>query len=431
MTGMSQKNDYRPLRHPVIGIYAGKGTSHSWLWFVDIFERFGFRNLRFVDEATLRPGLAGDLDVVAVSGGDTFSVAGALGAEGAGFLRSFIENGGLYIGACAGAYLPMNSSKAPLNLFNFAPVKITNLAGILPRAETMGHKFCTAYGCRYIFHPVRETVRLSLPGVPPFTRYRSVSAPMYGGPPMTVADEACDILAVYDGFTEDTLFLVDRRTAEKTVIGKAAAVRVPLGDGRMVLFGPHFEHPRFTRANLLVADVIDYDAGRVSRLRPYVPERFEPLSPERAAARLRDLKREVSNARIVAAGLEMRDVRWRIGAKVYEPEKFRVFLDAVWHRLLRLEKQKLLSGNPETFDSAVTSASETVQRLRELKQRLEDNEDTTQLAESIIDLLHRMTIDFLEAYFHTIGFNAPAATVSRTDRTRTCTRPPSTSAAAS
>ena len=50
---------------------------------------------------------------------------------------------------------------------------------------------------------------------------------------------------------------------------------------------------------------------------------------------LKGLKREVSNARIVANGLETNEVRWLIGNKIYEPIKIRFFLEAVWKRLSR------------------------------------------------------------------------------------------------
>ena len=76
-------SDSRRLRYPNIGIYTGKGTSHSWLWFVDLFDRMGFHNLSFLNENTLQDsGLVG-LDVLAISGGDTFTIAGALGKGGA------------------------------------------------------------------------------------------------------------------------------------------------------------------------------------------------------------------------------------------------------------------------------------------------------------------------------------------------------------
>ena len=151
----------RKMKYPKIGIFIGSGTSHSWLWFVDLFDRMGFHNLDFLDESAVQKGSLAAVDVLAVSGGDTFAICKALGPSGAREIKAFIEKGGLYIGSCAGAYLPMNSSKTHLHNFNFAAVKITNLSKLLPGCLQLEHKFATAYGCNYIFHPVREAVTLN------------------------------------------------------------------------------------------------------------------------------------------------------------------------------------------------------------------------------------------------------------------------------
>mgnify|MGYP001282401403 CR=1 FL=1 len=46
----------RRMRYPKIGIYAGSGTSHSWLWFVDMFERMGFHAISILDAPAVRSG---------------------------------------------------------------------------------------------------------------------------------------------------------------------------------------------------------------------------------------------------------------------------------------------------------------------------------------------------------------------------------------
>ncbi|GAF89729.1 unnamed protein product, partial [marine sediment metagenome] len=104
----------RVLAYPKIGIYTGMGASHSWLWFVELFDRMGFYEIAFLNEDEIqRDGLNG-LDILVMSGGDTFAMAEGLGAKGAHKLEDFIRKGGLYIGSCAGAYLPLNSSKKNL-----------------------------------------------------------------------------------------------------------------------------------------------------------------------------------------------------------------------------------------------------------------------------------------------------------------------------
>ena len=244
MESRSQETDFRI---PRIGIYTGKGASHSWLWFVEVFERLGFYNLNFLTEMDIVSGGLETVDVLAVSGGDTFAIAEALGPRGANRLKTFITQGGLYLGSCAGAYLPLNSSKEHLNHFNFVPAKITNLTKTLPEAHGMKEKFCTCYGCSFIFHAVREAVEVTTSGIPPFGTPTTFTAPLYGGPPMTTTNPA-SVLATYTNFTQKTLFLVDRKLAEKTLLGNAAVIREKMGRGHLHLFGPHFEHPHFSKS---------------------------------------------------------------------------------------------------------------------------------------------------------------------------------------
>ena len=251
-------------KSPVIGIYTGLGASHSWLWFVEIFDRMGFCNLRFLTENDIQTGGLDTCDVLAMSGGDTFAIAQGLGPAGADHLRRFIEDGGLYMGSCAGAYLPLRSSKEHLNLFNFVPVKIANLTRTLPKAQRLKEKFCTAYGCSFIFHPVREAVQVATNGFTPFSKTPILHAPLYGGPPMIPSDST-QVLATYRSFTDKTVFLVDKALAADTVIGKAAVIRQKMGKGCLHLYGPHFEHPRFNAANQLLTDAMIWDVQKRPR----------------------------------------------------------------------------------------------------------------------------------------------------------------------
>ena len=395
-------SDSRRLRCPNIGIYTGQGTSHSWLWFVDLFDRMGFHNLYFLNENTLQDsGLAG-LDVLAISGGDTFAIAGALGKVGAKAIKRFIENGGLYMGSCAGAYLPMNSSKSPLNLFNFADVKISNLTKTLPDCQQLRYKFSAAYGCCFVFHPVREVVRLRFNGTFPIAGAGRLPAPLYGGPGM-IATVGAQILAHYETFTDKTVFLVDEALAVETLIGKAAAVRANLGRGSLYLFGPHLEHPHFPEANRVVADTIFWDTGRADTSDSATRTQSEKLSGANSRLLIRDLKRELSNARIVAAGLEMLPVRWLIGTKYYEPEKIRVFLDSMWRRLKSLETHGRLHMCNLTPTDLSAWAKDITRLLRLMKNELDHKRDTRHVAGRLFALLQKTTAEYLQMYFLTVS----------------------------
>lgn len=384
-----------------IGVFTGSGSSHSWLWFVDTFERMGFHGLRFLTSVDIDDGGLLDCDVLAVSGGDTFAIAEGLGPSGARRIRTFIEGGGLYIGSCAGAYLVMNSSKPHLNLFNFAAVKITNLSKMLPECRGLPHKFSICYGCDYIFHPVRGSVALEMTGVWPFGRKgQRLLAPLYGGPGMTAADNG-QVLARYADFTAKTRFLVHRDIARTTLMGHAAVVRTRRGKGVLYLLGPHFEHPRFPAANEWVARAVLCDAPHCDTggSRQPVAEKNAGAARAESAGWIRDLKRELSNSRIVAVGLEMRPVRWRIGTKYYEPEKIRIFIESLWKRLPLWEKNGAPACSAAAAGRLLQYAAETTVLLRRLKRELDHGGETRLLAETVFDLLQRFATAFLRCHF--------------------------------
>ena len=392
------------LSYPKIGVYTGSGTSHSWLWFTDLFDRMGFYDISLLDENRIRTDVLNDLDVLVMSGGDTFSIAERLGKMGADRMRDFINNGGLYIGSCAGAYLPLNSSKKHLNLFNYVNARISNLTGILPEAKRVPEKFCTPYGCSFVFHPVREEVKIITNGTSPFKDAGVLSAPLYGGPAM-IASDGVKVLATYQRFTEKTVFLVADEIAEQTVIGKAAVINAKLGSGCLYLFGPHFEHPHYPLANKLLADVIYWGMRNTPLIQRNEAERVGLFKGKQAKQILKDLKREVSNSRIVAFGMEMTPVRWLIGQKIYEPTKIRVFLEAIWFRLKILEKLGEIRSKSTQHERMIRYASASTFLLRTMKEHLGRGDDKTDLAEELFTNLRMMSAIFLEIYFSTVKGN--------------------------
>ncbi len=387
---------------PKIGIYAGTGTSHSWLWFVDLFEKASFHNLIFLDEISVRKNHIKTLDVLIISGGDTFAVAKYIGEKGAGNIKAFVEQGGVYIGSCAGAYLPMKSSKKPLDLFNFVDVKITNLSKTLPIAEIKSCKFCTDYGCDFIFHPVREEVGLKTTSHFDKDKTYTLKAPLYGGPGMEAFDPSW-VLAKYNEFTPKTSFLASQKIAEKTLISHGAVVRVPFNLGCFYLLGPHLEHPGFKQANQFIIDAVILETTK--RMDPagsrglQVTTPCEKVSGKDTKELLLAVRRELSNSRIVAGSLEFLPVQWVIGQKVYEPQKVRVYLESMWKRLRILQKNKELTLMPGQSDRIINTACRTTIELRRIKQQLDAKIDSLKTAIIIFDLLHTMAISFFELYF--------------------------------
>ncbi|WP_022666191.1 BPL-N domain-containing protein [Desulfospira joergensenii] len=398
---------------PKIGIYAGSGTSHSWLWFVDLFETAGFYNLVFLNEGSIQEEDLHELDVLVISGGDTFAVAGHLGEKGARAIEAFVARGGMYIGSCAGAYLPMKSSQKPLDRFNFVDVKISNLSRLFPTADLQICSSCLAYGYDFIFHPVRESVALkTTPHLDPETSLE-FTAPLYGGPGMDALDPSW-VLAVYKGFTPKTLFLSDRKIADQSLVGRGAVVRVPFGQGCFYLLGPHLEHPGYKQANQFIIHAVLREtilADRSGAL-PFFPGNSpEPeaglTSPKKVTGKeakglLLSVKRELSNSRITAGGLEFEPVQWLIGKKTYTPQKIRVYLESMWKRIRPLERKKYLVLTPGLYENILATASSITIELRRIKKQVDEKQDSLETAVLLFDELHILAMSFFDLYFDTL-----------------------------
>lgn len=343
------------------------------------------------------------LDVLVLSGGDTFAVAQALGPSGAEALSAFLERGGLYIGSCAGAYLPLHSSKEPLKAFNFVRAKINNLTRDLPPARDLPLKFSTPYGCSYVIHPVREEVRVRMAEGFPEWGGRELGVPLYGGPPLVLSEEIVPA-AFYTGFTPRTRFLADLEIAEGVYLGKVAACERTFGAGRMILLGPHFEHPGFPEGNAVVDAWIRWHLARSLRDRACPgPDQEDSRRPALSRKALDALKVEVSNMRIRAWALTRESVYWKIGAKIYEAEKIHPFVDAVWSRLARMKAPKEEQEDPAAGSALLGAARRCHAILRELSGRLREGLGTEDLAEPLFGQLKDFTADFLEAYFRNMS----------------------------
>ena len=387
-------------RLPHAAVYVGGGASHSWTWFVDLLERYGFRHLSFLEEKDIQAGL-GDIEILLISGGDTFGVAGALGPEGALAIRQFIESGGIYIGSCAGAYLPLHSSKEPLRHFNFVKGRINNLTQDLPPARLLPNKYCTSYGCSFVFHPVREEVCVRICDGVPVYGGEEIRVPLYGGPPLQPSDDITP-LAYYSGFTSRSIFLTEPAVAEEVFIGKIAACEKAMGGGYLLLLGPHFEHPGFPEGNAVVARWIE-DRYHEIRERGGGVEQSEGLREGREIFFTRGLwkafTKEVSNARIRAWALERESLTWQIGAKTYEPEKILNFIEAVWKRRKGIRMYEDGEKDSTRATAIVEGAAACHELIRHIAQASAHGKDTQSHAEALFPLLKEMTAGFLTAYF--------------------------------
>lgn len=380
-----------------IGIYMGSGASHSWLWFVEILDRMGFNHVRFVDERDILSNGLDPISVLLMSGGDTFAIAEGLGPEGSDKLKRFIEGGGLYIGTCAGAYLPLRSSMEFLNQFNFIDVKISNISRRLsePERASLRKVACSSYGCDFVYHVVREDVLLKMVNGYQANGKEEMTAPLFGGPSM-LPSEDIEPIATYEGFTKKTKFLVEEGLAERTLIGNVAVAKKSMGKGCLYIFGPHFEHPRYPEANRIILQII-LEQSKERETHPFKKE--IPPSPKVSPPFFEALRRELSHSRMVAFAMEGFPLHWMIGNKWYEPEKIRVFLEVLWKRLKYLESGEEMNVDLQDPDGMISRLKGITDILRKMKKGIDRGEATDGLAEDLFPNLKKVTSDFLTVYF--------------------------------
>ena len=391
-----------PPYSPSIGIYTGSGASHSWLWFVEILDRRSFYNVHFLDEKDILSKALESLNVLLMSGGDTFAIAQGLGGEGSNKLRTFIEGGGLYIGSCAGAYLPLRSSMDFLNQFNYINVKISNISRRLsePERYSLERYACSSYGCDFVFHVVREDVVLEMVNGYQTDGKKEVIAPLYGGPSM-LPSEDIEPIAIYKGFTKKTKFLVEQELARKTLIGNIAVAKKTIGKGHLYIFGPHFEHPHYPSCNRFLTEIIRKEQNRRSLMiqKDFPGDSQGRIKGEVVRELLKDLKRELSNSRIMASGMEDFSTNWLIGNKYYEPEKINVFINTVWNKLKDLESMRDLEVDGTPLLRCVEISKEITKIIKTIHSEIGEQGDTTPLASNLFLNLKALSSNFFELYF--------------------------------
>lgn len=407
MRGYRERFEVGPL--PRVAVYAGAGASHSWTWFADLLERLGLYDVEFLDEGDVLGEGLGAFDALLVGGGDTYQVAGALGPVGARRIEGFVREGGRYFGSCAGAYLVLSGvDLPPFDAFDLVGGDMTNVMKDPPAPLCLEHKYLAPYGDRWVFHPVYGEVEIADRADPRGTGAgggATVRTVLFGGPVLE-AGGASRVVADYRSLTTRAAYMWPRKAAEDAVLGKPAVLEDALGEGVAMASGPHLEHPLFPAANGIVARFLAA-GNRRSSTSSGTAESDRADARARRACVVMDMKRALSNARIVGYGLEKMPVSWKIGVKVWEPEKIRMFLDCAWRRLPWIDEA--FRPGEEEMPGAGLSVRElaglaeryrgVAPGLKDLKEKVEAGEDTAREAGSILSELKTLTAEFLSLYF--------------------------------
>ncbi len=103
----------------IVGVYTGNGTGEKGVSAsLAAFEGLeGIATVQFTAEE-VRDGILTELDLVVFPGGSGGGQARALGVEGREKVTRFVDDGGGYMGICAGAYLALSGMDWGLDLIN-------------------------------------------------------------------------------------------------------------------------------------------------------------------------------------------------------------------------------------------------------------------------------------------------------------------------
>lgn len=401
---------------PRVAVYTGEGASHSWIWFSDLLERLGIFDVRFITEVDILGDALSQADFLLVGGGDTYAMASSLGAEGADRIKQFVRDGGLYHGSCAGAYLVLAGvDLEPFTPFDLIDADMVNVMADPPAPECLEHKYLAPYGDTWVFHPVYGEVELApgpaADGYAAFSGAGAVTTPLFGGPVLEVEDERC-VLADYSGVTDRAAFPWPRDRAQRLIEGRQAVAIDRLGEGTVIASGPHLEHPLFPRSNVLMAEALarHWQRSATRQRNAGVLDRSAGVPPADtnisagvppASVSLLEIKRQVSNTRIVGFGLEKLPVTWRIGLKVWEPEKIRMFLEYAWDRLPYLEARaaRALPLPMAELEQLACGYGGVTVLAKTLKLKVESGQDSQAEALSLLTRLKELTARFLSLYF--------------------------------
>ena len=299
-------------------------------------------------------GLEGVLDrtqLLLLGGGDVAALRASLDWDR---IRSWVEAGGRLVATCAGAYM----------LRRWVGVGIANTAEEPPtRVADRAWSNCED---GIALHPVRGPVVLLSQGGARFT------APLYGGPvfhePVGVGTR---VLARYDGVTRGAEWLMADRP--QMLEGTPAVVELVIGEGSVILAGPHVEHPDHPAAHLWLANLLGWEPGEP-------PEGGVPpmIGTDPAGD---DVVRKLASVRRRAASLA--DRSWVSGEKTWNGDRVAGFADSLISRARALAHwgwgprgragglQPLLSAaidqlgrpSPENWDQGYNALSEAASLL--------------------------------------------------------------------
>ncbi|MEO9593252.1 BPL-N domain-containing protein [Rhodopirellula bahusiensis] len=205
-----------------VAVYQGDGAGGSSTKLIRAFgedsvDKFEIERIT-ADEIVV--GELAEFDVLVHPGGSGGKQGRALGEEGRAAVRDFVQQGGGYLGVCAGAYLATNDYSWSLNLIDAKVVDRKHWARGNGKVE----------------------LQLSEEAVSFFGLEEAEAEIYYAQGPLLGRREWDDPeVPDYESLAIYSSEIAKKGAPEGVMEGTSAAVRCDYGDGRVFCFGPHPE----------------------------------------------------------------------------------------------------------------------------------------------------------------------------------------------
>ncbi|QDU16845.1 hypothetical protein CA11_46810 [Gimesia maris] len=177
----------------------------------------GFQST-IISPEEIQDGQLKNFDVVIMPGGSGSGQAKALKPEGRAAVRTFVKNGGGYVGICAGAYLASSHYSWSLDIIN---------ARVWDRAHWKRGKS-------------NVTIQLTPAGSEVLGKTKSKYNIYYSNGPLLVPDNQPD-LPGYQVLASFESEVANNGAPAEAMTGTHAIIRSKFGSGRVICFSPHAE----------------------------------------------------------------------------------------------------------------------------------------------------------------------------------------------
>lgn len=250
------------LSNPMIGVYSGEGAEPPYVQdLVEALEGMGFRKISLLT-GFLTPDDLSSLDVLIFSGGDSFRILSSMRLDEARLIRRFVESGGIYIGICAGAILPVK----PVNILDAAYGGLEAWGELqLVECEVLSDSVTEpqwpVFSSRKLgevlrTYPVKGLVKSKLTRKGLLTLgYTGKITMLHTGPLIRVTDPK-KVFGRIESVTEDVEYGIPCEEAVRKAQGASSIVMAEYGSGKIILFTSHVENSKTPAAHGLLGNAL-------------------------------------------------------------------------------------------------------------------------------------------------------------------------------